>query len=186
MNAPEAVEAIKRCGPALASLRVAMGDGTEKAVAIPKAGNRWARITATLGSMPWVSVECLDAEGRVLGVIEAEEPEDDLEDDDEGGDRRIARILQEVMRSTMKETRLMFDAQLKGQAELLGAMTEGMRHLSESYKMALQVQQSTLMAAAPGASETEAPEVMRMMQMAMMMMANNNSGSAQLPPKKDG
>jgi len=181
MNAVDAVEVIKRCGPQLAGLKVAMGDGTEKAVAIPKAGNRWARITATLGSMPWVVIECVDSDGRVLAVVEAEEQEDELEDD-EGGDRRIARILQEVMRSTMKETRLMFDAQLKGQAELLSAMTEGMRHLSESYKMALQVQQATLMAA-PATSDGEAPEVMKMMQMAMMMMANNNN---QIPPKKDG
>lgn len=173
MNAAEAVEAIKRYTPA--ALKVTLTDGTERPVAVARAGNRWARIIAVLDKLSWATIECLDKDGRVLGIVEAE-PDDDQEelDDDPGPERYLARVLTDVMRSTMRETRLMFDAQLKGQAELMSAMTEGMRHVSESYKTALQVQQATLMAA-PSTAEGESPEVMKMMQMAMMMLAQSNA-----------
>jgi len=178
VNVTEAVEAIKRYAPA--ALKVTLSDGSERAVAMPKAGNRWSRIAQVLDKLSWVTIESLDAEGKLLGVIEAEE--DDAEGEEaEGDDHRMARVLQEVMRSTMRETRLMFDAQLRGQAGLLEAMTEGMRHLSDTYKTALQVQQATLLAPPGAAPGEDGGEVMKMMQMAMMMMAQQN----QLP-KKEG
>jgi hypothetical protein len=170
MNARDAIEDIKRYAPA--SLKVTLQDGTEKAVAVPKAGNRWSRLSQVLDALLWVQIECLDKDSKLLGVIE--DDEDILVDgeDDEGGTNiALARVLMDVMRTTMKETRLMFDAQLRGQAELLTAMTEGMRHVSESYNQALKVQQAHLLA--PQASEGgDSAEMMRMMQMGMAMMAN--------------
>jgi len=172
--ARDAIEDIKRYAPA--SLKVTLQDGTEKAVAVPKAGNRWARTSQVLDSLLWVQIECLDKDGKLLGVIE--DDEDILEEgDDAGGNTAMARVLMDVMRTTMKETRLMFDAQLRGQAELLSAMTEGMRHVSESYNQALKVQQAHLLAApsAEGAAGDSA-EMMRMMQMAMTMMNQQKVG----------
>jgi len=176
VTAVEAVEAIKRFTPA--ALKVTLTDGTERPVAVARAGNRWARIIAVLDKLSWSVIECLDKDGRVLGIVESEPDEDDDQEDDvgDGGDRYMARVLTDVMRATMRETRLMFDAQLKGQAELLNAMTDGMRHLSDTYRTALQVQQAHLMAP-PGPNEGEAPEVMRMMQMAMMMLANGKGNA---------
>lgn len=180
------IDDIKRYAPA--SLKVTLRDGTEKAVAVPKAGNRWARTSQILGSLPWVQIECLDKDGRTVGVIEDDEDADGLgddEDDSERGSRdiAIARVLLEVQRSTMKETRLMFDAQLRGQGELLGAMTTGMSDLMGMYRqsMAFQAANLTANAAAPANEGGGGDEVMRMMQMAMMMM-----NQPKIEPKKEG
>ena len=143
----------------------------EKPVAVPQAGNRWARTSQVLQSLPWVTIECLDKDGKVLGIIE---DEDDAEleafDEDSGGSERIAKVLLEVMRASMKECRMLVDAQLRGNAEMISAMTEGMRATADVYRQALQVQQAHLMAP-PG---EEGGEMMKMMQMAMMLTAQNS------------
>ena len=183
----DVIDIIKRLKPA--SLKVTMSDGTERPVAVPKAGNRWSRVAQILESVHWVTVECLDGKGSLLGPpIEAEDDEAVEELVDEaGGSVAMARVMLDVMRGTMKETRLMFDAQLRGQAEMMTTMTDGMRHLSEVYRQALAVQQAHLMAPAAAGAEPEGQVVMKMMQMAMLLMnqpkiANPPPG----PPKKEG
>lgn len=169
------VDVIKRYQPV--SLKVTLRDGTEKPVAVPKAGNRWARTQQVLDALPWQTIECLDKDGRTSGVVEEDEEDGfDDADDGDGANVALARVLLEVMRGTMKETRQMFDAQLRGQAELLNAMTEGMRHMSESYRQALAVQASHLLAPEGGT-----PEVAQMMQMALTLL-NQPKAAAQVKP----
>lgn len=171
MNGRDAIEDIKRYAPA--SLKVTLSDGTEKPVAVPKAGNRWARTSQVLDSLLWVQIECLDKDGKLLGVIE---DDGDVEAADEGVEgetelaRAVMRMSTDVMRTTMKETRLTFDAQLRGQASLLEAMVEGMRQLSDTYKTILQVQQTHLLSPGAPASPSESAEMMQMLSMAMQMM----------------
>lgn len=148
-------------------------DGTEKPVAVPQAGNRWSRTSQVLSALPWVSIECLDKDGKVLGIIE---DDDDVEvgefEEESGGSIALARTLLEVMRTTMKETRMLVDAQLRGNAEMVSAMTEGMRATADVYRQALQVQQAYLMAPPAQGEDGAMNEMMKMMQMGMMLSAN--------------
>ena len=169
MDNRDPIEDIKKFSPR--SLKVTLRDGTEKPVAVPQAGNRWARTSQVLAALPWVTIECLDKGGKVLGIVE-DEDDPDLEAFEEGGGtmKELAKVLLEVMRTTMKETRMLVDAQLRGNAEMVGAMTEGMRATADVYRQALQVQQAHLMAP-PG--EEGGGEMLKMMQMAMMLTAQN-------------
>jgi len=168
VNRAEVVEQVKRFAPA--GLKVTLRDGTEKPVAVPKAGNRWARTQQVLDSLAWVTIECLDKDGRLLGVIEDDDDADaELFDEESGGNVAMARVLLEVMRTTMKEVRSMFGSQLDGMARVMGSMADGQTALAESYKLALQVQQQhVLSSGAP--SQSENAEMMQMLQMLMMTM----------------
>jgi len=174
------IEEIKKFSPR--SLKVTLRDGTEKPVAVPQAGNRWARTSQVLSSLSWARIECLDKDGRVVGVVEDEDDDQAAEEyeDEAGGNIALARILLDVMRTTMKETRQLVDAQLRGNAEMVSAMTDGMRATADVYRQALQVQQAYLLAppGKEGADDTMS-EMMKMMQMGMMLSANK-------PPKVEG
>lgn len=150
------------------SIKALCRDGTDRAVAVPKSGNRWQRCMQTLDALDWEKLECLDKEGRVLGVIEAAEDQALLEELAEGGGgdvHALARIMLEVMRTTQKETRQMFEVQMRGQAELVQALIEGVRSVSDSYSLAMKVQAS---AAAVGGNEGD-PEMANMLKMAMAL-----------------
>jgi hypothetical protein len=178
--ASDPIEAIKRYAPS--SLKVTLADGTDKAVAVPKAGNRWARTSQVLESLNWTAIECLDKDGRLLGVVEGDDSEAVAEfDDSSGGDIALARVLLEVMRTTMKESRQLVDAQLRGNAELVSALTDGLRAQAEVYRGIMQVQRAHLMAP-PGAEPSESDEVMKMFQMAMLLKGQM---SPTPPPRKD-
>src|SRR5260221_13498212 len=114
----DVVGQLKRLKPY--SLRVTLRDGTDRPVAVPKAGNRWQRAERTLETLDWETIECVDKDSRVLGVIESPEEDDGEEFDGEtpsGKDYKIDKIMLEEMRSTEKETRHMFDVQMRGQQE---------------------------------------------------------------------
>ncbi len=170
MDNRDPIEDIKKFSPR--SLKVTLRDGTEKPVAVPQAGNRWARTSQVLQSLPWVTIECLDKDGKVLGIIEDEDDAELAEFEEEsGGSLGLAKVLLEVMRASMKECRMLVDAQLRGNAEMVSAMTEGMRATADVYRQALQVQQAHLMA--PPTGEEGGGEMLKMMQMAMMLTAQN-------------
>jgi hypothetical protein len=174
----DVVEALKRAVPA--SLRVTLHDGTVRTVAIAKAGNRWSKASKVLDALDWEQIECLDAKGHVTSVLESDlEDEDDNEPGDGGSgrDAAIARIMLNVMQTTMKEFRSTFDSQIRGLGELCGALTEGTRHLSDTYRQALSVQAAHL--AAPPTEGGN--EVMEMMKMAFMLRAGGPP-----PIKKEG
>jgi len=169
------VEQLKKFAPA--SLKCVLLDGTDKAVAVPKAGNRWARTQQVLDSLAWVTIEALDKDGRTLGVVEDESEAGELLDDEDmpSGNIAMAKVMLEVMRTTMKECRSMTDVVVQGQAKLMDSVASAMQYMADSYKAAIQnAQASVAVAAAPA----ESAEMMQMMQMAMAMMANQ--------PKKVG
>lgn len=165
MNRADVVEDIKKFAPS--SLKVTLRDGTDKAVAVPKSGNRWARTQQVLDALPWVTIECLDKDQRVLGVVDDDEDAEMFVEEAEGN-LGMARVLLEVMRMAMKETRLLFQTQLEGMGKLMSSMADGNQAVVESYRLALQTQQQHLLAAPSGAPESA--EMMQMMQMLMMAM----------------
>lgn len=178
------IDQIKRLGPA--ALKVTLRDATERAVAVPKAGNRWARCAQVIDALPWVTIEALDKDGRLLGVVE--NPEDDAEslDIDETGGvslAAIAKVMLELQRATMKEMRQMFDGQLRGMADVLQSMSDGMKATTLTYREALTTQRQYLMAP-PAAEEAEGADVMRMLQMFMMMRAAPSAPTSSTPPKE--
>jgi hypothetical protein len=168
MNRAEVVEDLKKYAPS--SLKCTLMDGTEKPVAVPKAGNRWARTQQVLDSLSWVTIEALDKDGRTLGIVEDDAELDAFDEEDlPAGNLGMAKVMLEVMRTTMKECRMQTDVVVKGQAELMASVSEAMRYMAESYRTALANQQSIqAVAASPG----ESAEMMQMFQMAMAMMAN--------------
>lgn len=178
------IAAIKKLAPA--SLRVVLVDGTDRAVAMPKSGNRWSRLVQVLDSLQWERIEGLDKDGKLVGAPIERELEDNLEDfdddvDDVGGIirsvlRDAMRMNLEVMRTTMKETRQIFDAQTKSQSDIVHAMAESLRVVQESYTLAMKVQTANIL---QGAGADDNGEVMKMLQMAMMMQAK---GIAPPPP----
>ncbi len=174
MNAAEAVEELKRLQPA--ALKAVLLDGTTTPIAVPKVRNRWSRVTQVLDSIPWVRLEALDQKGALLGAVEDDEQVEDVVGPD-GDDRdvKIARVLLEVQRETLRGVTQMFATQMKGQAELVDALIGGVRSISESYQHSLQVQRAAQVAEAAGAGGGAHPEIMQMLMLAM-----------QQPPKLTG
>jgi hypothetical protein len=181
MSERDVIEDIKRYTPS--SLKVTLGDGTEKAVAVPKNGNRWARTQQVLNALPWVRIECLDKDGRVLGVVDDDELAEELaQQTGDMGENTVAmaRTLTDVLRFTMRETRQMFEAQMRGTAELVQALIEGQRSLQQSYEMSMQVQRASIMAEA-AASAGAGGEMQTFLQIALAAMQGK---PAQLPAAK--
>lgn len=156
---------LKACEPA--SLKVTLSDGTEKPVAVPRIRNRWQRVQQTIDALPWVRIEALDKSGAVLGMVEDESGAGEFVEQADD-DMRLAKILLEVMRSTQKETRLMFEVQMRGQAELVEALISGVRSISQSYEQSLAVQRAAMVTDAAGGERN--PELMAMLQLAMAQM----------------
>lgn len=167
MQRHSVTEELKKVAPA--SLKVTMRDGTEKPVAVPKNRNRWSRTQQVLDSLPWVTIECLDKDGKLLKLIEDDEELDAVLGDEDDRDAGLAKLLLEVMRTSLKEARMMVDSQMRAMASTLQAMADGQQALVKTYQVALSVQQQNLLAAAPQ-SENESAEMMKMFQMAMMLM----------------
>lgn len=173
MNRSDITNELKKYSPH--SIKATLRDGTEKAVAVPKNRNRWSRAQQTLDSVPWVSIELLDKDGKLLHLIEDDEELDALADDEDDEGRGIAKLMLEVMRSTMKETRLMMDVQMKAMAQAMSALTDAQSSLVETYRAALQTQ-AQYQLAAPAESDTK--EMMTMFQMAMHLMQQQRAAAA--------
>jgi hypothetical protein len=176
------IDRIKRLEPA--SLKVTLGDGTERSVAVPKNRTRWSRTQQTLDSLSWVHIECLDSKGSVLGIVENDDVLDAVVEASGEGDVAMARVLVDVMRSTMKETRMMFEAQMKGMASLVDAMVQSQANLAQSYEQSMSVQRAAMVA--EGAAAGGNPEIMTMMQLALGMMNKPAPQQLPLPLKKAG
>jgi hypothetical protein len=175
--------AIKKLAPS--SLKLILRDGTERAVAMPKSRNKWSRLRESLDSLAWERIECLDRDGRLIGgAIEAEDVTDEVGFDDGDSDdtttlKQAMQIMLEVQRMTIKETRLIFEAQTKGQSEMVNMMVEGMRAMQDSYALAMRTQAASLVA---GSGAQEGSEMMDMFKMAMMMQSRGLT-PPQSPPK---
>lgn len=182
MKAADAVTLLKKLAPV--SLRVEQRDGETRAVAMPKAGNRWAKLEATLDGLPWVKIEALDKEGRLLGApIEDADAYDEGEGEDADDEpyERPGRLALEVMRATMKECRNLVQVAMDGSAAALKALTEANQVVVDSYREAMATQRQYLTAPPGPEGPSENAEMMQMMQ--MFMMAQRTGA---LAPKKEG
>jgi hypothetical protein len=155
-------------------------------VPVPKGrGARWQKVAEVLSSLDWERLECLDAKGGVLHVLESDDDPDDFDDEDPGLEDRhtkaLAKTMFGIMRNTLAEARKMFEVQTKGNAELVAAMTEGLHQLAEANRLALQVHIASA-AGTGGAGEADS-EWMKMVMMWAMQNSRNALGAAPLPPK---
>ena len=170
MSEAHPVDELRRHEPH--SLRVVLLDGTEKPVAVPRIRNRWQRVIQVLDSLPWVRIEALDKSGAVLACVESPEADDGMDVDDDGKrDIGMGRLLLEVMRTTQKESRLMYEAQLKGQASLIESMAQAMGVLVQSYEHSMNVVRTSQLAEAASTSAGSNPEIMAMLQLAMSQLS---------------
>ena len=162
-------------------LKVHVRDGDPQVVPVPDNRKRLDLIRRTLESLDWERVECLGKNGELLGPVITRDVDDDEEEfyEDEASGEGIAALLRgvlrdamktnlEIMRTTMKETRQIFDAQTKSQSELVGVMVEGLRAVQESYSIAMRVQTAQLVSGGGAQGDSEMGDMMKMA--AMMML----------------
>lgn len=174
MNRSDITNELKRYAPH--SIKATLRDGTDKAVAVPKSRNRWSRAQQTLDSLPWVSIELLDKDGKLLHLVEDDE-ELEAFDDEGDADRGIAKLLLEVMRTTLKEARLMADVQMRAMGTALTALSDAQNTLVETYRAALATQGQYALAAAP---ESDSKEMMAMFQMALQLMQQQRAAASKI------
>lgn len=158
-----------------AALKVYLTDGTERAVAITKAKNKWSKLATTLDALPWDRIECLDAKGAVIHVVDAEDDgyQDDSDDISDVSDAKLAKVIAGVVKFTMTECRKMFQVQIDGFSKVIEAQAEATQSLQQTYEMQARVQMAAQAAEASGGSS----EVMEMMKMAMMMSMGQKQAS---------
>ena len=170
MSDANPIDSLRKLNPV--ALKVYTLDGGEKTVAVPKVRNRWLRTYQVIETMTWTRIEALDKGGAVLGVVEDDSMLEDAVESVEGDERdlRMAKVLLEVMRSTQKETRAMFETQMRGQAELVEALIGGVRSIAQSYETSMAIERTARVAEAAGGVAGSNPEVMAMLQLAVGMM----------------
>lgn len=170
-------------------LRVHLPDGSQQEVVVPNTGRRHRKLEAIIESLEWDRIEPLDKDKKLLGpAITNDEAEQDIEYDDVDGvgiANVIRSVLQdaqktnlEVMRTTMRETARIFEAQTKSQADLVSMMGQAVHAIQDSYTVAMRVQTAQAVA---GASDGSSPEVMEMMKMALMMGSMQKPAPPQRP-----
>jgi hypothetical protein len=157
---------LKRLGAV--NLVITLSDGTERKAALSAHRNRWDKLAKLVDALDWHVIEAYDKAGGLLGRVESDgEPPDVGEFEDSGENlERLAKVMLEVMRSTQRETRLMFAAQMEGQGKVIQSMIEGYRAQADAYASALKVSSAAQLA---GAAEHN-PEMQQMMQMAMALL----------------
>lgn len=73
-----AIEALRKLQPK--SIRAHLADGRTEQIAVPTTRKKWAHVSVTLTKLRWLSLEALDAQGGILGVVENDTPAGALED----------------------------------------------------------------------------------------------------------
>jgi hypothetical protein len=146
---------------------ITLADGTERKASLSGSRLKWDKLDKLLGGLDWHVVESFDKSGGLLGRVESDESPEETEMMPDGPRiEQLAKVMVEVMRSTQRETRLMFQSQMDGQAAVIQSMIEGYRAQADAYASALKVQSAAQLA---GAAEGN-PEMMQMMQMAAAML----------------
>jgi hypothetical protein len=153
---------------------VVLDDDDETRIAIAKAGNKWRKLADIVDTMEWSTMKACDAEGNVLALVRNPESDDVDDEPDEPQDRPltladVVTALVAVQRSSMSETRQMFQSQMDGYGRIIEGMAEANRAISDSYALALRVQSAAQATAAAGSAEG-GTEVMEMVKMAGQMM----------------
>lgn len=174
------VAEIRRHNPT--KLLVHMRDGEERSVPISGKANRWEKLLSTLSSLAWDSIECLDREGGLLGVVENEEVDDDAPDAvdlESKRDQRLLGLLKEAMSFGVAQTRAQYEGQMSAFRELASSVVSTVRVVQDSYGQAMKVQAAAQAASAMG-SDTGDSEIMKMLMMGMM---SQKQGATPPPPR---
>lgn len=188
MSPRDVVEAIKRLSPPPAALVVGLVDGTEKKLAVPKAGNRWSKLESVVtGLPPWERIDAVDGDGNIVGTVLDGDEDVEVEGDEEGvtGEERtmrmFARLLADSQRSTMREAARMFDSATKHHASAFDAMVRAMEVSARSYENALRVQAANAVAGAGAGGEGD-EEFNTMLKLGMMSMLNQGRPAMPMRP----
>lgn len=165
-----------RQNPHIAELRrlkpvsfvIKLRDGTQRDVPLSTKQNKWELLLRIVDKLAWSSIEALDNDGKLLGVVEQDS------DDDEEGEyvddeiiraKAIAVIIKDAVQFAMVETRKNFELQIRGYDQMATRMLDSQQVMADSYRTAMQVQQMN-----QNVPPEEQDKVMQMMQIAFAMM----------------
>lgn len=177
-----------RQNPHIAELRrlkpvsfvIKLRDGTQRDVPLSTKQNKWELLLRIIDKLPWTSIEALDNDGKLLGVVEQD---DDSEDEGEYVDEEIIRakaiavIIKDAVQFAMVETRKNFELQIRGYDQMATRMLDSQQVMADSYRTAMQVQQ--LNANVP---PEEQDKVMQMLQIAFAMMTSGKPPTINVTP----
>lgn len=158
-----------------ASFEVALVDGTTKRVALSTKANRWELLEKTIETMKWTCISGLDEKDAVVGAVERDDDEPDVEDAEfedvnvRGDVAFYVELNRRTQRETLDEARRMFADQLKGTTEMLAQVVDVMRLQRDSYEHALKLQASVMAAA----SQPEDDATTNMLKMALAVGMQN-------------
>jgi hypothetical protein len=176
---------IKRHNPT--KLLVQLRDGDSRTIPISAKSNRWERLLETLGAVPWDTIECLNASGDTLAIIESEADADEDASAKHADMRAMANVLLDVMKSTQKATAQQYDAQMTAFVELSTQVMNGLKVVQESYGLAMRVQATAQAQTAIADAGSGDGDVFKLMQMAMAMQQSKPAApeaAPRLPPKR--
>lgn len=177
-----------RQNPHIAELRrlkpvsfvIKLRDGTQRDVPLSTKQNKWELLLRIIDKLAWTSIEALDNDGKLLGVVEQD---DDSEEEGEYVDEEIIRakaiavIIKDAVQFAMVETRKNFELQIKGYDQMATRMLDSQQVMADSYRTAMQVQQ--LNANVP---PEEQDKVMQMLQIAFAMMTSGKAPTINVTP----
>jgi nitrate reductase NapAB chaperone NapD len=164
-------------------------DGTRKALLLSGKQNKWELLSDTLSKLQWTSIEALDAEGRILGVVEREDDSEPEELDSVSELHAFALILQQNTSHTMDQCRRMYGDVISAQSALVANAVEATNAVRESFQLALKVQATQGIADAVGGEEGGDDPLMRMMTAAMALKFGPQAAQAFMgtkPPNTGG
>ena len=169
-----------RQNPHIAALRrfkptkfdIKLRDGTVREVALSSKANRWELLLGIIDKLPWSTIEALDNDGKLLGMVQSEEDDEPEEfvDDEIIRAGAIAKIIKDAVFQTLTESRKIHEVQVKGYAEMMRSMLDSQQVIVDSYRTAMQVQQM-----ATNVPPEEQDKVMEMMKIAFMMMSSGKA-----------
>jgi hypothetical protein len=132
-------------------------DGETKDVAIPGKRKKWAQVLSILDKLSWIRLECLNAKGSVVDIIENDDPAEDLEDlDGYGG--QVHQLTGLMLKAQDIALRRNAD-QTKQQNEMILGLAkllmERLNALEKGFAANLKMAQRFAMAAAESGDEDE-------------------------------
>jgi hypothetical protein len=176
---------IKRHNPT--KLRVFLVDGETRDVPVSSQKRRWEKLLGTLECLQWESIECLDREGGLVGIVEGEAEPTTTTEGDATKEQKLLALLKDAMQFSAKETARQYDAQMAAFVELTGSVMSGLKVVQESYGHAMRVQAATQAVQNVGeANDIGIGDLLKfaMMQRAGAPLVGPPQPAQRLPPKK--
>lgn len=173
-------------------VRVVPSDGSEpRMVAVPNHRKRYHVVNQTLSSLQWSRIECMDAKGALLGIVQADgqvQPEDIKHAPREYA---LLQLLTSAQKMALEENRQTFDTLLGHFSQLMGVMCDRLGNLERSQAGLLQLATKAQLALA-NAQNQELSVEDQMMMLAMQkafgvkLPAQGTTPSAGEAPKQNG